>query len=141
MKYLLDSNFCIAVLRRKGWALEALASVPVQDVAVSAITVGELYHGAHRAEHPERELAKVEAFLKPLAVLPLGREEAMQWGALEAALRAHGSPIEAEDAMIAATARTHGLAVVTGNFRHFERVKGLKVVDWEKAPPRKPRGK
>ena len=137
MKFLLDSNFCIAVLRRKGWALAALASVPIAEVAVSAVTVGELYHGAHRAEHPEKEVPKVEAFLRPLAVLPLGRDEAIHWGIIEARLRTHGNPIEAEDAMIAATAHAHGLTVVTGNLRHFERLKGLKVVDWEKAPPKK----
>ena len=141
MKYLLDSNFCISVLRRRGWALAALASVPVQEVAVSAITVGELYHGAHRADQPRKEVAKVEAFLKPIAILPLGREEAIQWGILEARLRTQGNPIEAEDAMIAATAQAHGMIVVTGNLRHFERLKDLKVVDWEKAPPKKPRSK
>ena len=136
MKFLLDSNVCIAALRRKPWALEALASVSLEDVAVSAITVGELYHGAYKSGFPLRETAKVEAFLQPLAILPLGLEEAIQWGRIEALLRTQGDAIEAEDAMIAAIAKVHNLIVVTGNTRHFERVKGLKLVDWEQKPPK-----
>ena len=139
MKFLLDSNFCIAVLRRKPWALEALASVALEDVAVSAITVGEIYHGAYRSAFPQREVIKVEAFLRPLEILPLGHEEAIQWGrigALDALLRTQGNAIEAEDAMIAAIAKAHALTMVTGNTRHFERVKGLKLVDWELKPPK-----
>jgi len=136
VKFLLDSNVCIAVLRRKAWALEALASVSLEDVAVSAITVGELYHGAYRSAFPHREVIKVEAFLRPLEILPLGHEEAIQWGRIEALLRTQGNAIEAEDAMIAAIAKTHALTVATGNTRHFERVKGLKLVDWELRPPK-----
>ncbi|MDE3244975.1 MAG: type II toxin-antitoxin system VapC family toxin [Acidobacteriota bacterium] len=136
MKFLLDSNVCIAALRRKPWALEALASVSLEDVAVSAITVGELYHGACRSGFPQREAAKVEAFLYPLRILPLGLEEAIQWGRIEALLRTQGNAIEAEDAMIAAITKTHALTLVTSNTRHFERVKGLKLVDWALKPPK-----
>ena len=81
-------------------------------------------------------MAKAEAFLKPLEVIPLGREEAMEWGLIEARLRKEGNPIEAEDSMIAATAHMHGLTLITGNIKHFARVKGLKVVDWEQHPPK-----
>jgi len=59
----------------------------------------------------------------------------MAWGLIEARLRQGGNPIEAEDGMIAATARHHGLTLVTGNLKHFARVEGLKSVDWEQHPP------
>lgn len=130
MRYLLDTSFCIACLRRKPKALAALGSVELADVAVSAITMGELHAGVHFAMHPDIERRKVEAFLRPLPLLAFDREEALRWSALEAALRKAGQAIEAEDGMIAATALVHGLAVVTGNRKHFERVPGLKVVDW-----------
>jgi tRNA(fMet)-specific endonuclease VapC len=134
--FLLDTNFCIHFIRGRAWARSALAAVQVLDVAISAVTVGELYEGAHRSDHPTKELAKTEAFLAPFEIMPLGREEAQEWGMIEARLRKEGNPIEAEDAMIAATARKHGLTLVTGNIKHFERVKGLKVVDWEIRPPK-----
>ena len=135
-RFLLDSNVCIACLRRKTWALKALASLPLTSVAVSSLTVGELVLGAHLCEDSPRELSKVEAFLRPIQVLPFGWDEAYQWAGLDAQLRRQGNRIEAEDAMIAATALALGMTLVTGNTRHFARVKGLKVVDWEQRPPK-----
>jgi len=134
--FLLDTHFCIHFMRGRAWARSALARVQVAEVAISAVTVGELCEGAHRSDHPAKEMAKTEAFLKPIEVIPLGGEEARAWGLLEAKLRKEGNPIEAEDCMIAATAHRHGLTLVTGNIKHFARVKGLKVVDWETHPPR-----
>ncbi len=136
MKFLLDSNFCIACLRRKPWAIAALAVVEPDSLGVSAITVGELVLGTHLAEFSGRELRKTQAFLDPLQVLPFGQAEAYQWAGIDALLRKGGNRIEAQDAMIAATALAHRLTVVTGNLKHFERVKGLKVVDWETRPPK-----
>lgn len=133
--FLLDTNFCIHFIRGRAWARSALARVHLPEVAISAVTVGELYEGAHRSSLPAQETAKAEAFLKPFEIIPLGREEAMAWGMLEAWLRHQGNPIEAEDCMIAATARQHGLTLVTGNIKHFARVQDLRVVDWERHPP------
>lgn len=135
-RFLLDSNVCIACLRRKPWALQRLSSVALNSVAVSSITVGELILGTQLADDPARELAKVEAFLQPIQVLPFGRDEAYRWAHLDAELRRRGNRIEAEDGLIAATAMALGMTLVTGNTRHFERVKGLKVVDWEQRPPK-----
>jgi tRNA(fMet)-specific endonuclease VapC len=134
-RFLLDSNFCIACLRRKPWALEALGHVQLLSVAVSSITVGELLLGTHLAEDPSREAAKVESFLRPIQVIPFGREEASRWAKLEASLRKQGNRIETEDAIIAATAMASAMTLVTGNAKHFGRVKGLKTVDWELQPP------
>lgn len=134
--FLLDTNFCIHFIRGREWARSALARVQLPEVAISAVTLGKLYEGAHRSSLPAQETAKAEAFLKPFEIIPLGREEAMAWGQLEAWLRHHGNPIEAEDCMIAATARRHGLTLVTGNIKHFARVQDLRVVDWERHPPK-----
>ncbi len=134
-RFLLDSNVCIACLRRKPWALQALRVIPLTSVAVSAVSVGELVLGSHLADNPSRELAKVEAFLQPIQVLTFGREEAFQWARIEALLRKQGNRIEAEDAMIAATALALGMTLISGDTKHLGRVKGLKVLNWEQHPP------
>ncbi len=136
--FLLDTNFCIHFLRGREWARTALGRLEPLDVAVSAVTVGELYEGTHHARVPAAEARKVEAFLDPIEIIPLGRGEAIEWGRIEAQLRKQGTPIEAEDGMIAATAHLHGLTLVSGNIRHFERVRGLKTVNWETRPPKAP---
>ena len=139
-RYLLDTSFCVHFIRGHAWARTALGRLHATDVAVSAVTVGALYEGAFHADSPSKELIKVEAFLDPLEVVPLGREETIQWGRIEAQLRKQGNPIEAEDGMIAATALAHAFRLVSSNLRHFERVKGLDFVDWETHPPKAHRG-
>ena len=133
--FLLDTNFCIHFIRGKAWARLALSKVQVPDVAVSAVTVGELFEGAHRSEQTATVIKKAEAFLAPIEVIPFGREEAKVWGLVEASLRKQGKPIEAEDSIIAATAITNDLTLVTGNTKHFDRIDGLRLIDWEKKPP------
>ena len=133
--FLLDTNFCIHFIRGKAWARLALSKVQASDVAVSAVTVGELFEGAHRSDRTAQEIKKAEAFLNPIEVIPFGREEAKVWGLVEANLRKQGKPIEAEDSLIAATAIRNDLNLVTGNTKHFDRIDGLKLIDWEKKPP------
>jgi len=133
--FLLDTDFCIDWLRRKEYARKALAVLLPGDVAVSAVTVGELLVGAHCAMAPAREAEKVHAFLRPLPVLAFGPSEAIQFAEIAAWLRQQGQPIGVQDSMIAATAVVHRLAVVTKNVRHFERVRGLKVSNWLAKPP------
>lgn len=132
-RLLLDSNTCIACLRRKPWALQTLASQCIEDIAVSSITVGELAMGVRLSEHPSREAAKVEAFLAPINIIAFDEPIAREWAAIAIELRKQGTPIETEDAMIAATARLHELTLVTGNTRHFARIPNLKLANWEKA--------
>ncbi len=135
-RYLLDTNVCVHFMRGREWARLAFSKLQPPDMAVSAVTVGELYEGIHRAETPSRELKKVETFLEPFEVIPFDRPEAMEWAKIEAALRKQGNSIEAEDAMIAATAKANGFTVVTGNLKHLGRIKGLKLVNWETHPPK-----
>jgi tRNA(fMet)-specific endonuclease VapC len=106
------------------------------EVAVSAITVGELLMGAHGAQAPDREVEKVHGFLKPIPVLPYGTVEAGHYGRISASLRQQGQLIGVADAMIAATAEAHRRTVITKNFKHFQKVKDLKVVNWEAKAPK-----
>ena len=138
MKYLLDTSFCIDFIRGQGWARAALAKVNAQDVAVSAITVGELLLGVHFRPRHKRKMDKeqIQDFLRPLRVLDFDSTVADHWALIQATLQKGGNLIGTEDAMIAATARAHGAVVVTENLKHFERVKDLKVVNWATKPPK-----
>jgi predicted nucleic acid-binding protein len=62
-----------------------------------------------------------------LAVLPYGVNTARLFGELAAGLGAEGRTLADADLQIAATALQHGLALVTGNLRHFERIPGLVI--------------
>lgn len=129
MRYLLDTDTCIEVLRRRGPVVERVRQLSPDDLALSAMTVAELRFGALRSSDPERSLAAVEAFLEaPLEIIAFDAEAARHHAEIRLALRSQ--PIGERDLVIAATARTGPLIVVTGNRKHFERVPGLAVEDW-----------
>jgi len=100
---------------------------------LSMITISELLHGVHRANHPGRR-ARRSAFVEgiidafPLLVvdLPTARVHSELW----AELTRQGRMIGAHDLWIAAAAVAHGLVLATANVREFERVPGLSVEDW-----------
>ncbi len=129
-RYLLDSNICIYVTKRRSPALlkkiDALAPV----CALSTITHGELCFGMFKSSRPEDVSANLEALFNILTVLPLPLEAAVRYGEIRARLDRVGTPIGANDLWIAAHALCSNLTLVTNNEREFRRVIGLKVENW-----------
>jgi predicted nucleic acid-binding protein len=65
--------------------------------------------------------------LPALTILPYDTGTARVFGELSATLEQSGTPLADADLQLAATAMPHGLELVTGNLRHFERMPGLKL--------------
>lgn len=130
IRYLLDTNIVIYVIKRRPVKALEVFNRHHGHMAVSAITVAELIHGAEKSQFPARNLNVVEDFCSRLAVLPYTVEAAYHYGAIRAALESAGQTIGVNDLHIAAHARSHGLALVTDNLREFERVPGLLVENW-----------
>ncbi|OAI13146.1 MULTISPECIES: type II toxin-antitoxin system tRNA(fMet)-specific endonuclease VapC [Methylomonas] len=130
LKYLLDTNIVIYVIKRR--PIEVLATFNRHHgrMAISAVTLAELIHGAEKSQFPERNLATVEDFCSRLQVLPYDDGAAMHYGGIRAALEKIGQPIGVNDLHIAAHARSHGLILVSNNLREFERVPGLLMENW-----------
>ena len=134
MKYLLDTTVVSDFVRghaavRYRWLRAAPA-----ELAVSAITVMEVEYGL--ALNPDRALRirpVVAELLQLLTVLPCGDTEARAIGILRGALARAGTPIGPWDAVIAATALSHGLILVTSNTAEFRRITRLRVEDWREA--------
>ncbi|HEX2205052.1 MAG TPA: type II toxin-antitoxin system VapC family toxin [Longimicrobium sp.] len=130
MPYLFDTDAISELLRPK--PLEAyvtwLKTVPRDEQFTSAVTVGELYKGAFRSPARERHLSNIEQRVLPaVTVLPYDVAVARVFGETRAALEQAGTPLADADLQIAATALHHGLELVTGNFRHFERIPRLRL--------------
>jgi tRNA(fMet)-specific endonuclease VapC len=131
MKYLLDTNTCIYLIRQSSPAVRRrLEAHPIEEVAVSAITLGELQHGVARSRTPDANQAALDQFLLPLTVLPFDYRAAAIFGPVRVALERQGQTIGPYDLLIAACALSAGLTVVTNNIREFARVPGLLVEDW-----------
>jgi tRNA(fMet)-specific endonuclease VapC len=124
----LDSDHCIAMLRGQ---LDVRGRVDAQEVlGVTSITVGELVHGAHRSNHAEKNLARVEVLLAAVVVLPFDELAGRHFGRLKAQLESSGNRLADLDLQIAAICLAAGATLVTHNTRHFGRVEGLQLEDW-----------
>lgn len=129
--HLLDANACIDHLRR-GPASKVTArlnAAPPGTVFLCSVVVGELLFGARRSRNPAEALAKVRAFCAPYRSLPFDDPAAEEYADIRAHLAGLGTPISPNDTKIAATARLHGLTVVTHNTAEFGRVPALD--DWQ----------
>lgn len=134
MKYLFDTDTLSELLRRAPSTalLRRMAATPVDDQATSNITAGELWYGAYGVRDRAADLAeRIERTLLPnLPVLAFDIDAARIYGGLRADLERAGTPIGDADLRIASIALAHDLTVVTGNVRHFERVRDLPVENW-----------
>lgn len=129
MTWLLDTNVLIHAQRgRPENVRQRLQAVSPQTVAISSVTVAELWYGIERSDAPDRKRTLWSRVLAPFDVLPFDRAAGEIHGGLRFALRHH--PIGERDLLIAAIALANDLTVVTGNIREFRRVPGLRVEDW-----------
>jgi len=136
LRYLLDTNIVIYVLKRR--PLEVLLSFKANAsrMAVSSITLAELVHGAEKSQHVNENLAAIEDFCSRLEVLPDGAKAAQHYGAVRAAIEKIGQPIGVNDLHVAGHARSEGLVLVTNNVAEFERVPALELENWVADCPR-----
>lgn len=132
MKYLLDTNACIACLRRKpSPVIGRLRLLQPSDVAVCSIVRAELLFGVAGSRDPAKERVHVDTFLGPFLSLPFDDAAAEKYGQIRHALERAGQRIGAHDLELAAIALARELTLVTHNVGEFSRVPGLKHEDWE----------
>jgi len=131
MKYLLDTNICIALIRQKPAALlQRLTSLQLGDAGISSITLAELFHGVEKSARPEQNMSALEQFLLPLDLADFDQDAALAYGKIRADLERTGQIIGSMDILIAAHAVSLNVIMVTNNAQEFQRVKGLFVEDW-----------
>ncbi|WP_066458305.1 type II toxin-antitoxin system tRNA(fMet)-specific endonuclease VapC [Castellaniella caeni] len=130
LRYLLDTNMVIYVLKRRSLDLLTIFNANSGRMAISAITLAELLHGAEKSSRVSENLSAVEDFCSRLDVLSYGAKAAQHYGAIRAALEKQGQPIGVNDLHIAGHARSEGLVLVTNNVSEFARVPALVVENW-----------
>lgn len=134
MRYLLDTNICIYIIKRQPpEVLHRLESLPHGSAVMSVVSYAELRAGleiqaANRAQD-ERVLALLT---QRIPVLPFGESDAISFGVLRAAVRDRSR--DTMDRLIAAHAVSTGLTLVTNNEADFKDYPGLKVENWVSAP-------
>jgi tRNA(fMet)-specific endonuclease VapC len=131
MRYLLDTDICIYVARRKpAGVLARLERLRPGDVGMSVVTYLELVYGAYKSQQVEANVARIKRLSHLIPVQALDAPAAMHYGKLRAGLEKSGSLIGAYDLLIAAHALALELTLVTNNVREFRRVPGLRLENW-----------
>jgi tRNA(fMet)-specific endonuclease VapC len=130
LKYMLDTNIVIYVMKRKPIEVLGKFNANSTRMAMSVITLSELFHGAENSSRVGDNLLAIEDFVSRIEVLQYTPKASQHYGSIRAVLEKHGQSIGVNDLHIAAHARSEGLTVVTNNTDEFTRVPSLMVENW-----------
>jgi tRNA(fMet)-specific endonuclease VapC len=129
MKFMLDTDICIYLLKQHPLILARFAQHPMSDIGISTITVAELEFGVAKSGST-RNKKTLASWLPLLQQPPFDSTASRAYGQVRAELELKGTPIGPLDTLIAAHAISLGLTLVTNNVREFQRISGLNIENW-----------
>lgn len=133
MKYMLDTNICIYIIKQKPQAVvERFLHTEISQIGISSITLSELMYGVSKSSKPEQNQMALTQFLAPLEILPYTDNAAQYYGELRIHLEKQGTPIGSLDMLIAAHALSAACTLITNNEKEFNRIPNLKIQNWAK---------
>ena len=131
MRYMLDTNICIYVIKHKPKTVfQKLQNINPEDVCISSVTYAELVHGVEKSAAVEKNRLALSMLLANMEILDFDVDAADCYGKIRAVLEKKGTPIGPLDMMIAAHAQSLGYTVVTNNVKEFSRVSALQIENW-----------
>ena len=125
--YLIDTDWVAHYFKGRPDIVARLDSLEDETLAISVITLAELYEGMYGARDPTKRQRDITDFLRWVAVLGLDEETCRLFGKERNRLRQEGNLPGDTDLLIGATALRHNLTMLTNNRRHFERIQGLQI--------------
>ena len=127
LRYLVDTDWVINYLRAHPAIVSRLGELQPQGLALSIISLAELYEGVFYSRDPDGDGQDLADFLRGVTVLGIDTDIAQLFGRERGRLRAAGMMIGDFDLLIGATALAHNLTLLTNNRSHFERIDGLRM--------------
>jgi tRNA(fMet)-specific endonuclease VapC len=131
MRYMLDTNTCIAAMRNRPKVVGRMRATSPGDCAISTITSYELQTGVAKCSNPAGEGAKVALLLNAVRTLPFDATAAHESARIRAELESQGRSIGPYDILLAGHAIAADLVLVSANADEFGRVPGLQLENWE----------
>jgi len=128
---MLDTNICIYIIKNRPQVVrEKFQDFDIGELAISSITVSELYFGVYKSQYVEKNILALEHFLKPFDIVDYDFTAAIEYGKIRASLEKKGTIIGGLDMMIAAHALSLDMCLVTNNTKEFCRVENLELDNW-----------
>ena len=129
MRYLLDTNICIYLMKRQPPEVTArFATLAFGDVGMSSITLAELRFGVEVSPRRRQDEAALDDLLQDVMAMPFEHTAAQEYGRLRALVRSRQR--DALDRLIAAHAASLNCTLVTNNEPDFAGYPGLTVENW-----------
>jgi tRNA(fMet)-specific endonuclease VapC len=128
IRYLSDTDWVIDYLLGVKATVERMKELKSEGLAISVITLAEVYEGVCYSRDPETSQRGLDDFLEDVPVLEADEDIAKSFGRERGRLRKQGNIIGDFDLMIAATCLANDLILLTNNLKHFERIEGLRTV-------------
>lgn len=126
--YLVDTDWIIDHLCGIEPVTNKLRELEPEGLAISIISLAELYEGAHYSRDPLQSTVALENFVSGVVVVPIDEEVCKLFGKERGRLRKLGRTVGDCDLFIACTALRNGLTLCTNNRRHFEMVENLRLL-------------
>jgi len=131
MKYLLDTNICIYLIKKKPiGVIKRLSEIDINEVGISSITLSELEYGIEKSSNPEKNRLALTEFLALIDVYDFNNKSATEYGKIRAEFENNGLIIGPFDMLIAAHAKSLELILVTNNVKEFKRTSNLNIENW-----------
>ncbi len=131
MKFLLDTNICIYIIKKRpADVINRFKSIDPGDIAISSITLAELQFGVMKSSDPVRNQEALNKFITPLEIADFDYFDTLEYGKTRAYLESKGTPIGPLDTLIASQALSKGLILVSNNLKEFSRIPGLVMENW-----------
>ena len=128
-KWLMIDTDIVSHLMRGGHVADIyMPHLQGKKLAISFVTVGEMYFGAEKAGWGPEKRNILESNLKRFVVVPYNIEVAKQYGIIMAERQKRDRPISDNDAWIASCAITKNVPLVTHNSKEFELISGIIII-------------
>jgi len=131
MRYMLDSDICIYLIKKRPESvIKKIGESLADGIVISSITLAELEFGVANSTYPEKNSNALIQMLSSIDTLSFDSRAAAAYGPLRAKLHQGGLLIGSLDMLIAAHAMSLNLTLVTNNVREFRCIDGLKIENW-----------
>ena len=119
---LCDTNIIIEALKNNQFIVESIEEIGINNIALSAVTVMELYYGARN----KAELKMIKRNLSSIQIFHIVEEISITASELiERYAKSHG--LQIPDALIAATSIIQNIQLYTSNTRDFKFIENIEL--------------
>jgi tRNA(fMet)-specific endonuclease VapC len=126
---MLDTDTVSLLVRKNPTIMKNLIKHENDEILISAISYAELCFGLEK-KGSQRLFNEVSAILGKLTVIDFNSSQSELYGKIRLNLEKSGTPLGDMDMLIAAAALSTGAILVSHNIKHFQRIKGIRLVDW-----------